>query len=554
MKKLLLVGMFVFSSATGIAFADSVQNDNAGTWTDDYNAIPPGDGSIDIFEEMGAVFDAVTEDVCFRDGNGSFYTIKQVQPLSSDAWEEFCLTLGDAGDDPTDFVIHVIELDETANPVNGIETSFVVGADGCVDLSSYPHGLEDSDGGIRIRVEYTGTLSGASAPCVDKADVTWNPISRLNLEKTVEPSPIPAGSLFTVKLRYSINFINGQDVVIWDKLPEQDDGVGPGVNDMGAFSNFVNVGQPNDDEPTPQNASVTNIASTGAQYCGPGGVTDGADGDVDGFCTIAGTDVPINSIFWHHPLVAEGVSRIEQFVMRAPNGTINGTAYTNVASIAAANSPDTVSSTNTPIVTAAPRPAVNKYFGSGSNTIGLNGTNFAFHGSAITYRIAYNNGNSSSFGQETMYCTHLFDDLSHLHDTMAIDASRGTDGILSVGGGGQIMNPGDDHRQLWRRIDYGNQRHGTCSHSLGSGASAAGSQQRGRVSGDHRCDYQHDDQRGTVHQQRDARLHSHRSHRFLRGLWPSLLSLRRTAGQARQLLRPPGTCDQNLGRSVDLYY
>ena len=464
----LFVGCFLPS----VLCADGVQDDNAGCWTDDYNAIPPGDGRIDVDEEVGFVHNGVTEQMCDGSGNGS-YVIKKIQPINADGWSNICFTIDDPIPPTTSTLqldirvwTNFFEFDPTVVATLGNTEATVDGNQLCFDLSGLGlEGLRPDEGGIRITVRNT---SGARV-CVDRAQAKFHSITDLLVDKTFTPDPIRAGEGFTTVIRFSVNKVFGEDVVVYDTLPSCADGTvlnGAADNTTATtvngtvVSNATEFGQC--DQPAPLDVRVLDNASDGRaangdpvapEWCGTGGVADGADGTVDGFCTIDGTPVPLNSIFWRFGDLPEGTTQIVTFEQESPNGTVNGTVYRNVSGVNARNRqtgtmPTPISYTNDGTIVSEPNPRVDKYFPPGETFL-LGNTDYVNHGDDLTTCIRYRNGLTGT-GDERLYCPYLFDDLSDIYtndvDGAGLDTSF-NDGVTGFMGlhldGNLSLDPAD---------------------------------------------------------------------------------------------------------------
>ena len=406
----------------GMLLADGTQDDNVGTWMDAFAPIPPGNGQIDVEVISSFTYDGVNDRMCGSPG-GSFF-IKKIEPINSDQWEMLCFDGVESGN--LGLTINVwtneLQFDPTPALVNPPE---VPDPDGlgrvCYDLSGLGlDGLRPGEAGIRITV----TNSATSNICIEATEVTWAPITDLLIDKQFIPNPILAGQEFTTIIRFSVNKVQAQNVVVWDTLPTCADGtVTNGENDNGPFSNVVEFGQcdqphlPDASAGTPVDSSITNHASLGADINGVQNVVPQWC-DTPGGCMVGATLVPQGSVYWDFGPLAEGTTQILSFNMHAPNGTVNGTTYDNVTGINADNQETgtpfkPLLFTNQTTVLSEPAPRIDKEFRSG--TFVLDGVHYANHGADVRVCIDVRNAAGRFEFGETMYCPYVFDDLSDIY-------------------------------------------------------------------------------------------------------------------------------------------
>jgi uncharacterized repeat protein (TIGR01451 family) len=263
--------------------------------------------------------------------------------------------------------------------------------------------------GIRVRVYFT--KSGVVAPTVDSLRVTWTPVSQVLVDKQ-GPVEVRAGDSFTYRLRYSVNYVRAENLVVWDKLPEYPDSL--------AYPTEIN--------PTPypgQDDKPLFLSATkgGLYHAGPGALL------------VDGVSVPAHSAYWRLATVDEGVTDMLQFTVSTRNGTLDGTRFTNYAHVAAANAPPTTSPPVITAVRATPLPSITKDGIAG--IFEINGVLQTGAGFVNGFGITARNG-----GNETMYNSVVYDDVSGLigmideHGTPGVPA----DDFLNISAGGAFVS------------------------------------------------------------------------------------------------------------------
>ena len=354
--------------------ADGVVNNNAGTWCDDFH------DTLGIFDSDNLTFNVLAGSVSLGGGSPSGYqTTVIIAPPAFDAWKEICLDANYSN--PGDLLIEVLDLSNNVLFASNPDPS------GCIDISSIPV----SENEVRVRISHT---SGTTAPTVNNLCVTWNPVTLLLFDKQGPPT-IQSGEAFTYNVRLSANFVDAQDLVIWDVLP---------LHARGSVINPPGEDYGQDDSPVFQSASDGGIYTPVAT-------------------TVNGVAVPAHSVYWTEDLIQAGVSLIYQISMRAPNGTLNGTMYENNAEVVVANGEDKTANTVVTEVLSTPKPRLIKESSTlteGSGIYGpINTTNYALNASTITFVIrdpygAPDGNDYTGTGDERMYNTVLYDNISDI--------------------------------------------------------------------------------------------------------------------------------------------
>ena len=387
------VAFFLFQSNSAIA-APQVDNNN-GIWFDNY--IDTAGVQTDNNTQHNGTARIIELAPGQTTGN---YTTVLIRPTSFDAWGDLVLdaTFGKAGD------VTVDVLDAAGTSILISNLALTAGAG---DLSSL-NPTTTSDG-IRIRVNLT--QSGSVAPSISSLRVTWNPISLLLLDKEA-PASVLAGQTFNYKLRYSVNFVQAENLVLWDELPANVDGTV-------SYPAAENYGQ--------DDAAQFVSATDGGQLCTTGGG-----------CTIAGTLVPENAVYWDLGTVAAGTTVAVSFAVKAPNGTINTSSYANQAHVNASNAAQVDSNTTTTQILSTPAPNIEKRVSNGGIPL-PSGNYFVFTGEIVQFTVsdpigATDGNDYTAEGRERMYNTVMYDDVSDLVGN--IDPAFGTSGFDNISGGG----------------------------------------------------------------------------------------------------------------------
>ena len=239
--------------------------------------------------------------------------------------------------------------------------------------------------GIRVQVYFN--KSAAVAPTVDSLRVTWRPVSRLLLDKQ-GPATVQAGETIGYDLRYSVSYVEGQNLVIYDTLAS-------GV--AGTLVYPVAYGQ-NDD------ISFVSATKNGLYHAGPGALV------------VNGVSVPPNSVYWNLATVAEGTTDLLSFMVATKRGTLDLTRATNCAYAKAANSDLIKSPRVVTTIRSAPGPWIRKGGGAGIYQIG--GESQTIAGTTNSFGISVRND-----GNETMYNSVMYD---HVSDLVTMINNRGT--------------------------------------------------------------------------------------------------------------------------------
>jgi uncharacterized repeat protein (TIGR01451 family) len=356
----LALTLLCFAMTSGPLRAGPVVDQNAGYFLDGY-ADNSGIASASQVQVSGGAVSLVPLQAA-----GNYRTV-QIVPTSFSAWDE--LTFAPNFGALNDLQAEVRSQDGStvlipAQPVNAP-----------INLS----GLNPATvPGIRVQVYFN--KFGQVAPSVDSLRVTWVPKSQLLLDKQ-GPATVQAGGSIVYGIRYSVNYVAAQKLVIYDSLASGAAGTlvypvaqYPGQNDDLAF--------------------VT--ANKGGQYTSAGMLVDGVA-------------VPPNSVFWKLGDVAEGVTDLLSVTVATKNGTLNGTRATNCAYAAAANAASATSCVVT-VIHSAPAPLLRKQQGAG--IFNINGVLQTQQGTVNTFNLTAQN--QTGLGRETMYNTVVYDNLTGL--------------------------------------------------------------------------------------------------------------------------------------------
>ncbi|HSO83818.1 hypothetical protein, partial [Thiocapsa sp.] len=349
--------------------AAPVIDNNAGTWTDDYN------DSLGVASVAQTEVNTAAGIVQLESGqaSGSYRTVT-IRPNSFSAWG--ALTLQANYSAVGDLQVEVLDPADTVllgGPVNYA---------GPIDLSSlsaatYPE--------LRVRVTLT---AGATRPTVSQLNVTWTPKSFILLNKKA-PEEVQAGQQINYRINYSVAFVGATDLVVWDTLP--------------AMTYPADFGQ---------NDNVTFVSATKGGQFTPTAMT------------VKGVDIPANSVYWDLGAVPEGTTDTVLFTVRTRNGTLDGSVQPNTASADAANADPAVSAPVETIIRSQPSPQIQKRAADG--IFALASGNYTQPGGVNRFRIEARNLPAGE-GRETMYQTVLFDNLDDL--TGKINPNFGGAGI-----------------------------------------------------------------------------------------------------------------------------
>ncbi|WP_411846710.1 SdrD B-like domain-containing protein [Roseibacillus persicicus] len=396
---LALIAWFILLQAA--LDAAPIVDNNEGTWTNTFNdelgTFSLSNVSVDVF--------AGTTSLDSGQAAGS-QTSVVITPPSFDAWDKLCLDASYGSNDALD--ITLLDPNNGDAPIVGFVDLDLSNFDteGCLDISgldaaAYPE--------IRVRVDHK---RGATAPVVREMTVTWNPQTVILFDKkTVET--IPAGVQFPYQVRLSANFVNAQNVIVWDTLPMNGRGI--------AYP--ADYGQT--DEP------IIGQISEGGVFTADG-TTDAATGDPLPSFPDGMTSFPVNSVVWYFDEIEAGNSLVLQLFVEAPNGTLNTTIYRNNANVHVDNGEDKVAEEVETVITSEPAPNMTKAGATLAapgltRVFGLNGENYVIARNSpgisdtLTFRIRDPFGpvDGNDYDEENrsrMYNTVIYDDLSGLID------------------------------------------------------------------------------------------------------------------------------------------
>ncbi len=389
-----IVGVFLLLLilSSGSYAAPQVSNNN-GTWFDNY-----------IDSAGVGVVNAVTHNpsssIMELTGASGDYTTVPIIPTSFDQWD--ILTIDATTSTTSDLTIDILDASTGAVLFAGVSP---VG--GQIDLDAL--GLTSATAGIQVKVNLS--KNGPTNPSVNSLDVTWNPVSLLLIDFEAQETA-EAGNSVTYEVRYSVNYVEARDLVIWSELPENGDGA----------TYLEPYGQ--DDSPSYSNAAQNGL------YCPAG----------SGGCLVNGTAVPENAVYWDLGTVSEGTTALLTYGVSSPNGTLNGTQYTTDAFANASNADQVNSAPDTTIITSTPNPNIDKR-AQGPSVIPLptDDRYYAEDGTPVTFIIADPIGSAdgntySPSGVEDMYNTVIWDDVSDLEANIVGGGSAA--GYTNITGGG----------------------------------------------------------------------------------------------------------------------
>lgn len=369
-----------------------VMDNNAGTYFDSY-----GDNAGILPPNNVTIATAGTVSLLPNTTSGSFTTV-DIVPTSFDQWTDLEVlgTYAAVGH------LQVDVFDDTGNhllgplPVNGTPISLAALNPAVVT-------------GIKVRVSFT--KPGSIGPTVGSLKVRWRSVSQLLLDKQ-GPAAVRAGDNIVYSIRYSVNFVEAVNLVVWDTLPHYS----------------KSLAYPAEISPTPypgQNDNPAFVSATkgGMYHAGPTPLM------------VNGVIVPANSVYWNLHNVDEGITDLLSFTMATRNGTLDGTTVTNQASIAAANAVPTQSQRVVTTIRSAPAPSIVKSGGTGIYYI--DGEWQTIAGTVNSFSITA--GNS---GNETMYKSVVYDDVTDLLNMIDEHLTLGApaDDFFNISPGG-TFNP-----------------------------------------------------------------------------------------------------------------
>jgi uncharacterized repeat protein (TIGR01451 family) len=356
-----LAAMALALSLGGAASAAPIIDNNVGTWTDAYH------DNVGVQTNFNTVVDCDAGVVRLEAGrtSGSYETVR-IKPPSFGAWG--VLKLSGTWSAPSDVKVSVIDAATRATLLGPADYAGEIALAG-IDPVEHPE--------VAVIVTLT---EGTVSPLVSGLAVTWEPVTRLLLDKTA-PASVAAGQQLVYRIRYSVNHVATRNLVVWDKVPRAADGTliypaAHGQNDDVAFVE----------------------ASHGGVYTATP-------------VTVHGVEIPGGSVYWDLGTKSEGMTDTLWFTVRTKNGTLNGTRAVNSASATAENAGVVHSGTVETLITSEPAPVVTKRTGNGIYT--LESGNYTFPGQINRFSIEVRN-NHAGEGCETMYGTVVYDDLSNL--------------------------------------------------------------------------------------------------------------------------------------------
>jgi uncharacterized repeat protein (TIGR01451 family)/fimbrial isopeptide formation D2 family protein len=359
--------VWAFSLGTA-ALAVPIIDNNAGTWSDTYN------DNLGVQSIQGAIVDSIPGVVKLAAGqtSGSYETVR-IKPPSFNAWGT--LKLSGAWSAPTNVQVSVID------PVSQDTIIAPAPYTGEISLAGIDP-VEHPELAVVVAL-----AEGTVSPMVSDLGVTWTPRSCLLLDKSA-PASVLAGQRIAYRIRYSVNYVEAQDLVIWDKLPLAADGTMTYPADHGQKDDVAFV-----------------EASRGGVYTATP-------------VTVRGVAIPGGSVYWDLGTKPEGATETLWFTVRTKNGTLDGSRTVNRATAEAANAATVQSAAIETRIESEPAPSITKRGGAGIYT--LESGDYTFPALFNRFTIEARNDYAGE-GRETMYGTVVYDDLSNLMDKIAPD-------------------------------------------------------------------------------------------------------------------------------------
>ena len=351
------LALFLSSAALAVPFVDN----NAGIWMDAY------DDSLGVQTNSSTAVDPAAGVIRLEGGqtSGSYETVT-IKPPSFGAWGT--LTLSGIWSAPSNVQVTVINATNRNSLIGPVDYTGEISLAG-IDPVAHPE--------LAVLVTLT---EGTVSPMISDLGVTWSPRTVLLMDKTA-PESVLAGQQIAYRIRYSVNNVEAENLVVWDKLPRKADGTMTYPADYG------------------QNDDVTFVeASRGGVY-------------TETPVTVHGVQIPADSVYWDLGTKPEGTTETLWFTVRTRNGTLNGSQTSNRAVAVVAN----ITTVNTVAVQtridSQPAPTVNKRVGAGITTLASG--NYTRPGALNRFIVDVGNRRMPE-GRETMYGVVVYDDLSGL--------------------------------------------------------------------------------------------------------------------------------------------
>ncbi len=357
----LLSAMALAFSLCGAALAAPIIDNNAGTWTDTYN------DDLGVRTINRARVDARAGVVKLISGwQSATYETVRIKPPSFSAWGT--LKLSGTWSSPAHVSVRVINASTRATLLSMSSYNGEISLAG-IDPAAHP--------ALAVIVDFT---RGAVDPMITDLTVTWTPISVLLLDKSA-PWSVQAGQHLVYNIRYSVNYVEARDLVVWDKIPLKADGTMIPPTEHG------------------QNDDVAFVeASQGGVYT----TTP---------VTVHGVEIPAGSVYWDLGTKPEGTTDTLWFTVRTRNGTLNQTRLVNRATAGAANAVTVHSDAIETWIYSHPAPRIVKRPGEGIYTLASG--NYTFTDVLNRFTIQARNDYIGE-GRETMFGVVVYDDISNL--------------------------------------------------------------------------------------------------------------------------------------------
>jgi hypothetical protein len=281
--------VFQFIGAFPAAQARYIQNDNNGFFLLEFAQNQFG---IQTWSSITINTAAGTATMSSGSLSASVTTV-QILPPSFSAWDTIQLTTTK----PSNTTITVDILNCSGNTIAWYSALPYNSAG--IDISSLNPTLYQC---IQVKTNLWRLSSSTISPSLSKIKVNWSPLPLFLIKSSIDVSS-PACESTTFNVRFSVNYVDEQNVVVWAQLPMSSNITGSRVyNYSGGYGQFPSL------DPTFIDATY-----------------DGHYTAVP--LTVQGQSIPANSVYWDMGDLVAGTTRNLWVTVDVPCGTQNNTKY-----------------------------------------------------------------------------------------------------------------------------------------------------------------------------------------------------------------------------------
>lgn len=384
-----ILGFFVIVTLiqAGLTFGTYYQNESSGYFLVDFNGSEQGIVSAGDPERENITVDTIAGIAGITDPETSgFFTTNEIEPASVDSWDKITMVANHADIAGSDVTITVNDCSGN-NLIPATPFDLIAGVNG-IDISS----ISNTETCIKVRVDLAEYNS--INPTIDWLKVKWNP-EPVYLLSMPAPSNASAGSSVNFSIGYSVSYVNDTNTIIWAPLP-----TAVGGTFTGAFN---------------QTLETTFISATN------GGTFTSSN------ITVAGVDIPADSIYWNLGSVSAGSAGTLIFKVATTNGTENGVQFETAAHIDSTIGTETLSDSDIGtignqstsfVVESAPIPSITKAV---DGVMNFSDNNYVIdsppnYTPTVTYNVSMSN--SPEIGTETIFNPVIVDDLTDIATKM----------------------------------------------------------------------------------------------------------------------------------------